>query len=99
MLDTLLKIGEWQRGKLSKWDRILDKPNVKRERRGKPVTNYVIGLVFDLDDLDVYPDPDLLKEYDELDGRPGRFWKPARSGYLSQVGKEIHGNFIREIYT
>lgn len=65
MLDTLLKIGEWQMEKLSKWDRILDKPNVKRESRGKPITNYVIGLVFDLDEIDVYLDLDLLKEYDE----------------------------------
>ncbi len=65
MLDTLLKIGEWRSKKLSKWDRILDKPNVKWEIRGKPVTNYIIGLVFDLDEKDVYPDLDLLKEYDE----------------------------------
>ncbi|HLR76864.1 MAG TPA: hypothetical protein VK106_04340, partial [Balneolaceae bacterium] len=65
MLDTLLKIGEWQSEKLSKWDRILDKPKIRWESRGKPVTNYVVGLVFDLDEMDVYPDPDLLKEYDE----------------------------------
>ena len=65
MLDTLLKIGRWQSDKLSKWDRILDKPNVRWESRGKPVTNYVVGLVFDLDEQDVYVDPDLLKEYDE----------------------------------
>lgn len=65
MLDTLLRIGEWQNENLSKWDRILEKPNIKKVRRGKSVTNYVVGLVFDLDKMDVYPDTDLLKEYDE----------------------------------
>lgn len=65
MLDTLIKIGEWQNENLSKWDRILDKPDVKLKRRGKTVTNYTAGLVFDLDKMDVYLDPDLIKEYDE----------------------------------
>jgi len=26
MLDTLLRIGEWQRKGMSKWDRFIDKP-------------------------------------------------------------------------
>lgn len=66
MLDTLLKIGEWQRIKMSEWDPILEKPKIINEtKKGDPVTNYIIGIVFDLDIMDVYPDTDLLKEYDE----------------------------------
>jgi|GEM_PF-5969578 hypothetical protein len=31
MLETLLKIGEWQRKGMPKWDPILEKPGVKYE--------------------------------------------------------------------
>jgi len=31
MLETLLKIGEWQREGMTEWDAILEKPGVKYE--------------------------------------------------------------------
>ncbi|MTI87715.1 MAG: hypothetical protein FH748_07080 [Balneolaceae bacterium] len=73
MLDTLLKIGAWQQEGMSEWDPILEKPSVKYEtKKGDPIKNYAIGIVFDLDEMDVYPDKNLLKEYDE-DRDPEKF--------------------------
>ncbi len=66
MLDTLLKIGEWQSLGKGEWDRFLDKPKAERvNKKGEKITNYVIGLVFDLDEQKVYLDASSLKEYDE----------------------------------
>jgi len=66
MLDALLKIGEWQKKKMSKWDSIIDRPNIEwKSKEEKSINNYTIGLVFDLDKKDIYLCEDLLKEYDE----------------------------------
>jgi CRISPR-associated protein Csh1 len=66
MLDTLLKIGEWQVLGKGEWDRFLDKPKTEREnKKGVKIKNYVVGLVFDLDEQTVYLDASSLKEYDE----------------------------------
>lgn len=66
MLNTLLKIGEWQSHGKGEWDRFLDKPKADRvNKKGEKITNYVIGIVFDLDDQSVYLDSSSLKEYDE----------------------------------
>ncbi len=66
MLNTLLKIGQWQSKGKSDWDRFLDKPRVlKQNKKGEKITNYVVGIVFDLDEHKVYLDPNSLKEYDE----------------------------------
>ncbi len=66
MLETLLKIGEWQKEGISEWDRFLDKPKPATEnKKGEPIKNYIAGIVFDLDTQDVYLNRDSLKEYDE----------------------------------
>lgn len=98
MLDTLLKIGRWQREKLSKWDRILDKPNVRSESRGKPVTNYVVGLVFDLDKQDVYVDSDLLKEYD--DDRDPEYFKAIQilGGNNKSIYATVEPDKLKQIF-
>ena len=66
MLDTLIRIGKWQSEGKGEWDRFLDKPKAEIEnRKGEKITNYVVGIVFDLDEQTVYLDSSSLKEYDE----------------------------------
>lgn len=68
MLDTLLKIGEWQSQGKSKWGRFLEYPKVGyKDKKGNPISNYVLPIIFDLDEMEVIIDKDNLKEYDELD--------------------------------
>jgi CRISPR-associated protein Csh1 len=104
MLDTLLKIGEWQSKGMTEWDPILEKPSVKYETNsGVSIKNYVIGIVFDLDENNVYPSQDLLKEYDE-DQDPERFksisilpgnnkaiYATVESGKINQLFKTFFG--------
>lgn len=71
MLDTLLKIGEWQKKGKSEWDRFLEKPNVFKEtKKGESITNYVVEIIFNLDEKKVYLGS--KKEYDE-EKDAGRF--------------------------
>jgi len=66
MLDTLLKIGEWQSRGKSKWDRFIDYPKPETEdRRGNAITNYTLPIIFDLDNKEVIIDSANLEEYDE----------------------------------
>lgn len=66
MLDTLLKIGEWQSQGKSEWDRFLDYPIVETEdRHGNKITNYTLPIIFDLDENEVIIDIDNIREYDE----------------------------------
>lgn len=66
MLQTLLKIGEWQSQGKSEWDRFLDYPKIEREDRfGNPVKNYTLSIIFDLDAKEVIIDNENLAEYDE----------------------------------
>ena len=73
MLSTLLKIGQWQSEGMTEWGRFIDAPKIVRENKKKgKITNYVVGLVFDLDEQRVYLDRNTLKEYDE-EKDPKRF--------------------------
>ncbi len=105
MLDTLLKIGEWQLVGMSEWDPILEKPDVKYETsKGDPITNYVVAIVFDLDEMDVYSDKYLLKEYDEdrdtekfklistLPGRNKAIYATVEEKKIIQLFKTFFGN-------
>ena len=66
MLQTLLKIGEWQSQGKSEWDRFLDYPKVEREdKRGNPIKNYTLPIIFDLDAMEVIISQENLSEYDE----------------------------------
>ncbi|SHJ51518.1 CRISPR-associated protein Csh1 [Arenibacter nanhaiticus] len=68
MLNTLLKIGEWQSQGKSEWDRFLDYPKVEREdKRGNPIKNYTLPIIFDLDAMEVIISQENLREYDEED--------------------------------
>lgn len=65
MLDTLLKIGKWQSEGLSEWARFIEPPKVNwQDRKGNKIENYVIDIVFDLDQQEMYLNNDNLSEYD-----------------------------------
>jgi CRISPR-associated protein Csh1 len=66
MLNTLLKIGEWQSEGKSRWDRYLEKPKIKeKDKRDNEIKNYIISLIFDLDNQDIKIDSENLYEYDD----------------------------------
>lgn len=66
MLNTLLKIGEWQSEGKSEWDRYLEKPKIKAtDKKGNELKNYIISLVFDVDARNIKIDSDNLFEYDD----------------------------------
>tara|TARA_R110002020_G_scaffold230666_2_gene441548 strand:+ start:7319 stop:9283 length:1965 start_codon:yes stop_codon:yes gene_type:complete len=66
MLQTLLKIGEWQSQGKSEWDRFLDYPKANREDKlGNSIKNYTLPIIFDLDAKEVIISQENLKEYDE----------------------------------
>ena len=66
MLDTLLKIGKWQSEGASEWDRFLDTPKVETEdNKGNSITNYILPVIFDLDEMTVVIDAVNLKIFDE----------------------------------
>jgi len=66
MLDTLIKIGQWRSKQTSEWDRFLDPPKVKYEDKKKnPIKNYILPIIFDLDEMTVNISSEYLKEYDQ----------------------------------
>lgn len=66
MLDTLLKIGEWQSQGKGEWDRFLDRPKVdSTDQKGNHITHYILPINFDLDAMEVAIDAKNMKEYDE----------------------------------
>ena len=71
MLDTLLKIGEWQSAGKSEWDRFLEYPKIdKEDRHGN--TNYTLPIIFDLDNREVIISSQNMKEYEVKDVRDGK---------------------------
>lgn len=68
MLQTLLKIGEWQSQGKSEWDRFLDYPKVEKEdKKGNAVKNSTLPIVFDLDNHEVIIESGNLKDYEDAD--------------------------------
>lgn len=64
MLNTLLRIGEWQSQGKSEWDRFLDFPKIEKEdKHGNPIKNYILPIIFDLDENKVVIESDRLIEY------------------------------------
>lgn len=65
MLDTLLRIGEWQSQGKSKWDRFLEKPKVEfKDSKGNEIKNYTLHVIFDLNAKDIIVDASNLYDYD-----------------------------------
>lgn len=47
MLQTLLKIGEWQGKGKGEWERHLESPKVElKDARGNEITNYTLPIIF-----------------------------------------------------
>jgi CRISPR-associated protein Csh1 len=66
MLNTLLKIGEWQSQDKSKWDRFLDSPKVEsKDNRGNTIENYILPIYFDLNNNEIIINKDNLVEFDK----------------------------------
>lgn len=66
MLQTLLKIGEWNGQSKGPWERFLEKPKMfTKDKKGNPIANYVLPIVFDLDKMEVVIDSKLLRDYDD----------------------------------
>ncbi len=65
MLNTLLKIGEWRSKGKSEWDRFLVQPKISTEdKKGNAIKNYVLPIIFDLDNNDIVVSGENLLEYD-----------------------------------
>ena len=103
MLQTLLKIGEWQSQGKSEWDRFLDYPKVEREdKRGNPIKNYTLPIIFDLDAMEVIISQENLSEYDEQKikntfplkikgGNNKAIYTSVPAGKINQVYKTFFG--------
>ncbi|MGC9355188.1 MAG: TM1802 family CRISPR-associated protein [Mariniphaga sp.] len=103
MLNTLLKIGQWQSEGKSEWDRFLEKPKIKAtDNRGNELKNYIISLIFDLDNKDIKIDSDNLVEYDDKyleklkalkiqGGNNKAVYVTAPAGKLIQIYKTFFG--------
>ncbi|WP_018621539.1 TM1802 family CRISPR-associated protein [Spirosoma luteum] len=78
MLQTQIRIGQQLSLGRGDWDDILDAPKIETEtKKGDPITNYVIPLIFDLDAHRV--DFGSLYEYDP-DESPGRYFNVKIQG-------------------
>lgn len=71
MLQTQIRIGKQLSQGRGDWDDILDAPKIEMEVKGKAITNYVVPLIFNLDEQRV--DFGSLLEYDP-DESPGRYF-------------------------
>ena len=92
MLDTLLKIGEWQSQGKSPWTRFLERPKLKKE-----VKSYVIPLIFDLDNNDIIISGEHLLEYDD---KFVEKWKciKTQGGNNKAIYATTAGDKINQIY-
>ena len=94
MLKTLLKIGKWQQSKSDSWSRHLDDPKVQYEdRNGNEIKNYIVPLIFDLDNEKVYLS-DKLSSYQETHRLDYKLIKVqggrVRGFYASIVPKKLN---------
>lgn len=92
MLDTLLKIGEWQSQGKSLWNRFLENPKLKDE-----VKNYILPLIFDLDNNDIVISGEYLHDYDE---KFVENWKAIKvqGGNNKAIYATTSGDKINQIY-
>lgn len=94
MLNTLLKIGKWQKEKSNEWSRHLDNSKVQnKDRKGNEIKNYIVPLVFDLDKKTIYLSDD-ISEYQEKHKLEYKLLRVqgghAKSYYPSIVPKKIN---------
>ena len=105
MLQTLLRIGEWQAEGKSEWDRFIEYPKVETEdKHGNPIKNYTLPIIFDLDTKQVEISEENLKEYNVfhvVESLPiiikGRNSKAIRSSGNSSRLRRIYQSFFGKI--
>ncbi|MAN25792.1 TM1802 family CRISPR-associated protein [Mesonia sp.] len=98
MLQTLLKIGEWQSQGKSEWDRFLDYPKAEREdKRGNPIKNYTLPIIFDLDVLEVIISQENLREYEEEKVK-NTFPLKIKGGNNKAIYTSVPGGKINQVY-
>lgn len=92
MLDTLLKIGEWQSQDKGPWTRFLENPKLKDE-----VKNYILPLIFDLDNNDIVISGEYLHDYDEEFVEKWKALK-VQGGNNKAIYATTSGDKINQIY-
>ncbi|MGY5850942.1 TM1802 family CRISPR-associated protein [Salegentibacter sp. F14] len=98
MLQTLLKIGEWQSQGKSEWDRFLDYPKAEWEDRyGNPIINYTLPIIFDLDAKVVIISEENLREYDE-EKIKNTFPLKIKGGNNKAIYTSVPAKKINQIY-
>src|SRR5690606_6695758 len=98
MLQTLLKIGEWQSQGKSEWDRFLDVPKVEKEdKKGNSIKNYTLPIVFDLDENEVVVESINLKQYDERDVA-NLFLLKTLSARNKKIYGTVNGNNLKFLF-
>lgn len=98
MLQTLLKIGEWQSRGKSRWDRFLEIPESDTEdKHGSSITNYTLSIIFDLDNQEVIIDGENLKEYDESDAQETLPIK-LKGPKSKKIATALPGNKLDNLY-
>jgi len=98
MLQTLLRIGEWQSQGKSEWDRFLDYPKAEREdKHENPLKNYMLPIIFDLDAKKVIISQENLREYDE-EKIKNTFPLKIKGGNNKAIYTSVPAKKINQIY-
>jgi len=98
MLDTLLKIGEWQSQGKSEWDRFLEKPKIEyKDKNDNEIKNYMLPIIFDLDAMEVVIDKVTLEEYKENFVNTHKLLKTL-SARNRKIYATVKGNNIKYIF-
>jgi len=98
MLQTLLRIGEWQSQGKSEWDRFLDYPKAEREdKHENPLKNYMLPIIFDLDAKKLIISQENLREYDE-EKIKNTFPLKIKGGNNKAIYTSVPAKKINQIY-
>ncbi len=98
MLQTLLKIGKWQSEGKSRWDRFFDLPKDEQaDRRGNPIQNYSLSILFDLDKGQVLIDREGLRAYDP-DNVKKLFPLKIKGGNNKAIYATVPSNKLVQLY-
>ena len=65
MLDTLIRIGEWQESGKPELYRFFNFPNDKNKDQGNKIRRYCLPIIFDLDKMEIEISPANLESYDQ----------------------------------
>lgn len=96
MLNTLVKLGEQLSEGRSGWDDIIEIPETDdTDKKGNPINNYVLNIIFDLDNKDIIINNEELYKYDKekspfehklIKTQPARSGKIYMATLMSKMG-------------